>query len=183
MRASSQRRCNLKSEGYYISTVFQVVARRLGRETDECRQLGDSGEHLQPTMWRLQRRRVYQQGSCILMTVMIFFTLSLLLLTGLHRQLEYAIRITHYEQSYLQAYNQAASSLSWGITRRWPLKSLQYNKSRYYGKWTCEKQAFHGLKACIKAEAASNLLWLKGEERAPCPTKLKRLFYTNRLLR
>ncbi|WP_339058140.1 YgdB family protein [Candidatus Regiella endosymbiont of Tuberolachnus salignus] len=155
----------------YIAFVFEVAAKRPGRPTDERRQLGNSGEHPQPTIRRLQRQRVYQQGSCILITVMIFFTLSLLLLTGLHRQLEYAIRITHHEQSYLQAYNQAASSLSWGITRRWPLKSLQYNKSRYYGKWTCETQAFHGLKACIKAAAASNLLWLKGEGTVPNQTQ------------
>ncbi|AWK14814.1 YgdB family protein [Candidatus Fukatsuia symbiotica] len=108
-------------------------------------------------------RSVYQQGSSTLLAVAVFFTLSLFLLMGLHHQLNRAMRITQDQQFYLRAYNQAASSLNWGLSHSWPLRLLQHSSTGQRGKWHCAIQQPHGLKACIKAMITSGTFWLKGE--------------------
>lgn len=55
---------------------------------------------------------------------MLLLALGLMLLNAQHRQLDNALLLAADQQRYLQAYNQAASALSWGISQRWPRAEL-----------------------------------------------------------
>lgn len=68
--------------------------------------------------WRTQR------GGSTLAAVMLLLALGLMLLNAQHRQLDNALLLAADQQRYLQAYNQAASALSWGMSQRWPRAEL-----------------------------------------------------------
>lgn len=67
--------------------------------------------------------RQTQRGGSALAAVMLLLALGLMLLNAQHRQLDNALLLAADQQRYLQAYNQAASALSWGMSQRWHVPS------------------------------------------------------------
>lgn len=108
-------------------------------------------------------KRPYQKGTGTLISVLIIFTVGLLLLTALQRELEGAFNISGQERFYLKAYNQAASSLSWGVSKQWPLRSLSQRTSRRHQGWYCETEQINQLKSCIKPMLEIGIFLIKGE--------------------
>lgn len=108
-------------------------------------------------------KQPYQKGAGTLISVIILFAMSLLLLTVLHRELEEVLQIGRHERFYLKAYNQAASSLSWGLSKNWPLKSLSRQTSKQHQRWYCKTEQTYQLKACIKPILTTDVFLMKGE--------------------
>ncbi len=87
------------------------------------------------------------------------FSLGLFWLSAIHRQLDNIQQITGEEQRYLRAYNQAESSLNWGVSQRWALRIPW----RVGSAWHCMAHQELGLKACVKRSSLAGFFILKGE--------------------
>ncbi len=108
----------------------------------------------------------HQRGNSVLVLVIIVLFLGLLLLNSLDRQLDILLLMAGDERRYLRAYNQAISSLNWGINRTWnlPLPFFYHStRSRTILSWHCEEQPADGLKACIKPAMVPGVFVIKGE--------------------
>lgn len=103
--------------------------------------------------------QVFQRGSSTLAAVMTLFSLGLFWLSAIHRQLDNIQQITGEEQRYLRAYNQAESSLNWGVSQRWALRIPW----RVGSAWHCMAHQELGLKACVKRSSLAGFFILKGE--------------------
>ncbi|PWC26231.1 DUF2509 family protein [Brenneria nigrifluens] len=90
--------------------------------------------------------------------VMLLSIVGLLLLSGLQRQLDAAIRTGSDERHYLHAFNQALSSLNWGMSLRW--------RDAEQG-WQCQALAPESLRACLKKASGGEEWLLRGEGRLP----------------
>ncbi|QTF10869.1 YgdB family protein [Brenneria izadpanahii] len=90
--------------------------------------------------------------------VMLISIVGLLLMSGLQRQLDAAMRTGSDERHYLRAFNQALSSLNWAMSLRWRDAGTH---------WQCRTLATEGLKACLR-KASDDVQWLlRGEGRLP----------------
>ncbi len=98
--------------------------------------------------WRTQR------GGSTLAAVMLLLALGLMLLNAQHRQLDNALLLAADQQRYLQAYNQAASALSWGMSQRWPRAELSA------AVWLCRQRA--ELTACARLSARAGVVTIRG---------------------
>lgn len=113
----------------------------------------------------------YQRGSGALVAIMLLLVLGLLLLNSLHRQLDSVLLLSNNESRYLLAYNQALSSLNWGLSRTWAISlspGSKLSKSTLLSKvslWHCEEQAEQGVKACIKPATSRGFFVMKGESQ------------------
>ena len=85
---------------------------------------------------------------------MLLLALGLMLLNAQHRQLDNALLLAADQQRYLQAYNQAASALSWGISQRWPRAELSA------AAWLCRQRA--ELTACARLSARAGVVTVRG---------------------
>ncbi|WP_145576243.1 YgdB family protein [Yersinia alsatica] len=104
----------------------------------------------------------HQQGASTLAAVATLFVLGLFLLSALHRQLDNIQQITAEEQRHLRAFNQAASSLNWGLKQHW-LFALPWPAGT---TWHCNEHQQYGLKACIKPASLTGFFILRGESQA-----------------
>lgn len=95
-----------------------------------------------------------QRGGSTLAAVMLLLTLGLMLLNAQHRQLDNALLLAADQQRYLQAYNQAASALSWGMIQRWPRAELNAVT------WLCRQQT--ELTACARLSARAGVVMVRG---------------------
>ncbi|CFQ33664.1 YgdB family protein [Yersinia bercovieri] len=102
-----------------------------------------------------------QQGASTLAAVATLFALGLFLLSALHRQLDNIQQITAEEQRHLRAFNQASSSLAWGINQRWSF-TLPWSAG---AAWHCNEHPHYGLKACIKPASLTGFFILRGESQ------------------
>lgn len=98
--------------------------------------------------------RQTQQGGSTLAAVMLLLALGLMLLNAQHRQLDNALLLASDQQRYLQAYNQAASALSWGMSQRWPRAALSA------AAWSCRQRA--ELTACARLSARAGVVTVRG---------------------
>lgn len=98
---------------------------------------------------------VAQRGGSTLAAVMMLLVMGLMLLNAQQRQLNSALLLASDQQRYLQAYNQAASALSWGMAQRWPLGGLNADG------WLCRRNG--GLTACARLSAREGIVLLRGE--------------------
>jgi len=96
-----------------------------------------------------------QQGGSTLAAVMMLLVMGLMLLNAQHRQLDSALLLASDQQRYLQAYNQAASALSWGMAQRWPQGGLSA------GGWLCRQNV--ELSACVRQSARAGMVLVRGE--------------------
>ncbi|ATM94668.1 membrane protein [Yersinia frederiksenii] len=104
----------------------------------------------------------YQQGASTLVTVVTLFVLGLFLLSALHRQLDNIQQITAEEQRHLRAFNQATSSLNWGLKQHW-LFAMPW---RLGSTWYCNEHQQYGLKTCIKPASLTGFFILRGESQS-----------------
>lgn len=95
-----------------------------------------------------------QRGGSTLAAVMLLLALGLTLLNAQHRQLDNALLLAVDQQRYLQAYNQAASALSWGMLQRWPRTELSATA------WLCRQRA--ELTACARLSARAGVVTVRG---------------------
>lgn len=100
-----------------------------------------------------------QRGTSTLAAIATLFAFGLFLLSALHRQLDNIQKITVEEQHHLRAFNQATSSLNWGLTQSWSF-SLPWQKR---APWHCHEQPQYGLKACIRPSSLAGFFILRGE--------------------
>lgn len=91
----------------------------------------------------------------MLAAVMMLLVMGLLLLNAQQRQLDSALLLASDQRRYLQAYNQAASALSWGMAQRWPLGGLNADG------WLCRHNG--GLTACARLSARAGIVLVRGE--------------------
>ncbi|OWF78829.1 YgdB family protein [Yersinia alsatica] len=104
----------------------------------------------------------HQQGASTLAAVATLFVLGLFLLSALHRQLDNIQQITAEEQRHLRAFNQAASSLNWGLKQHW-LFALPWSAGT---TWHCNEHQQYDLKACIKPASLTGFFILRGESQS-----------------
>lgn len=90
--------------------------------------------------------------------VMLISIMGLILMSGLQRQLDATVQMGNDERHYLRAFNQALSSLSWGMNVGWP--PLQ-------DSWTCQKMATDMLNVCLKKSTSEGVGILRGEGVLP----------------
>ena len=95
-----------------------------------------------------------QRGGSTLAAVMLLLALGLMLLNAQHRQLDNALLLAADQQRYLQAYNQAASALSWGMLQRWPRAELSA------AAWLCRQRV--ELTACARLSARAGVVTVRG---------------------
>ncbi|WP_448511564.1 YgdB family protein [Photorhabdus laumondii] len=103
----------------------------------------------------------YQQGNVLLISVLILLTVSLMMLKALHHHLDNALIMMVDERRYLKAFQQAESSLAWGIAQSWPLHSSQIEDSNKTEEWYCQQQQEFHLTSCLKRQS-SHFFLLKG---------------------
>ncbi|MDW5501962.1 YgdB family protein [Pseudomonas lundensis] len=96
-----------------------------------------------------------QRGGSTLAAVMMLLVMGLMLLNAQHRQLDSALLLAADEKRYLQAYNQAASALSWGVAQSWPRGRLATNG------WWCQQAS--ELRACAKLSAQAGIVLVRGD--------------------
>ena len=102
-----------------------------------------------------------QRGTSTLAAIATLFALGLLLLSAMHRQLDNIQQITAVDKRYLSAFNQATSSLNWGISQRWLFTLPKHTKAT----WHCQEKQLIGLKACIKPASLTGFYILSGESQ------------------
>jgi hypothetical protein len=96
-----------------------------------------------------------QRGGSTLAAVMMLLVMGLMLLNAQHRQLDSALLLAADEKQYLQAYNQAASALSWGVAQSWPIGRLATNG------WWCQQTG--ELRACAKLSSQAGMVLVRGD--------------------
>jgi len=104
--------------------------------------------------------QVHQRGSAMILSVMMMMGLGLLALNTLNQHLNSALALTGQEHRYLQAWQQAASSLSWGASQRWLLSTSP--------TWQCQSlttgpAADRPLRSCVRPSHRPGIFILKGE--------------------
>nr|WP_246545060.1 YgdB family protein [Photorhabdus hainanensis] len=78
---------------------------------------------------------------------------SLMMLKALHHHLDNALIMMVDERRYLKAFQQAESSLAWGIAQSWSLDETE--------EWYCQQQQEFHLTSCLKRQS-SHFFLLKG---------------------
>ncbi|GKV94002.1 MULTISPECIES: YgdB family protein [Pectobacterium] len=108
-----------------------------------------------------------QTGSGTLPMVLLIAVIGLLLMSGLQRQLDTAIQVGNDERHYLRAFNQALSSLNWGIGLRWRVSTES---------WQCQQLSAEQLVVCLRAASDGKQGVLRGEGTLPASTRTLRLY-------
>ncbi|WP_340620860.1 YgdB family protein [Xenorhabdus siamensis] len=106
-------------------------------------------------MHNLRQQHKNQRGHALLVSILMMLTLSLMMLKALHYQQENALLMMFDEQKYLNAFQQAESSLAWGSVQSWPLHS------RELGSWICLQKSGSYLQSCLR-RYQDDLFLLKG---------------------
>ncbi|QZN95326.1 YgdB family protein [Symbiopectobacterium purcellii] len=104
-------------------------------------------------------KRWCQQGNGALLMVMLLAASGLLLMTGMQRQLDSALSLTHDERRYWQTRVLAESSLQWGLGQEW----LMGNRSDEQ----CLGYAAEGLQVCLRQVPGEHYMLLRGEGHLP----------------
>lgn len=104
--------------------------------------------------------QIRQRGSAMILSVMMMMGLGLLALNTLNQHLNSALALTGQEHRYLLAWQQAASSLSWGASQRWLLSTTP--------AWQCQSlttgpAAGNPLRSCVRPANHPGIFILKGE--------------------
>ncbi|KGM27161.1 hypothetical protein KS18_16050 [Photorhabdus luminescens] len=89
----------------------------------------------------------------MLISVLILLAVSLMMLKALHHHLDNALIMMVDERRYLKAFQQAESSLAWGVAQSWSLDETE--------EWYCQQQQEFHLTSCLKRQS-SHFFLLKG---------------------
>lgn len=109
-----------------------------------------------------------QQGSALILTVMMIMALGLLGLNTVNQHLNAALSLTRSEKQYLQSWELAVSSLNWGLQRHWtiPNENQWLCVGRVNSRSTSEKfEQTSDLKSCLKKAEVEGQYFLRGEGR------------------
>ncbi|WP_347254139.1 DUF2509 family protein [Leminorella grimontii] len=90
-----------------------------------------------------------QRGYATLLLVMMLLAFSMMMLKGVHRQLDQRVRMQVDERRYLQNRQRAHSALAWASSLRWSLNGEG---------WRCERHEARRLNACVRALSSDELL-------------------------
>ncbi len=113
-------------------------------------------------------KRWCQQGTGALLMVMLLAAAGLLLMTGMQRQLDSALSLTHDERRYWQTLVLAESSLQWGIGQVW----LMGNRTDEQ----CLNYVAEGLRVCLRQVPGEHYMLLRGEGHLPRAASVMVLF-------
>ncbi|MEH2919651.1 YgdB family protein [Samsonia erythrinae] len=112
-------------------------------------------------------RKRGQRGSATLAMVLLSAIIGLLLISGLQRQLDAAMRLGNDERLYLSAFNQALSALNRGLGQRW---------SALTQHWQCQRLSPDPLVVCLRAASDGVRGILRGEGELPTTDGPLRLY-------
>lgn len=113
-------------------------------------------------------KRWNQRGNGALVMVMLLAAVGLLLMTGMQRQLDSALYLTHDERRYWQTLVLAESSLQWGIGQVW----LMGNRSDEQ----CLSYAAERLRVCLRDVPGEHYMLLRGEGHLPASSSVMVLY-------
>lgn len=97
----------------------------------------------------------YQQGNGALVMVMLLAVVGLLLMTGMQRQLDSALHLTHDERRHWQTLVLAESSLQWGLGQVWLMDNSTGEQ--------CLRYVSEGLYVCLRQVPGVHYKLLRGE--------------------
>lgn len=110
--------------------------------------------------------RSNEQGSAMLLSIAVLMVLGLAILNALHEQLSGALALTHNEHRYLLAWEQASSSLSWGLAQKWRQPdNLQWHcvqNNRLQKNTGIIAVKSSGLLSCARAASRPDVFIVKG---------------------
>lgn len=102
-----------------------------------------------------------EQGSAMILSIMMMMSLGILMLTTLGQHLTGALSLTAHEHRYLLARENAVSSLNWGLKQLWPLATDD--------RWRCQHLDVviaglsQQLNSCIRPSLREDIVLVKGE--------------------
>lgn len=99
-----------------------------------------------------------QRGSAMILSIMMMMSLGLLVLTTLGQHLSGALLLTSNEHRYLLSWEQAESSLNWGMRQSWTASTGS--------GWQCQtttNELTGPLRSCIRPSLREGVFLLKGE--------------------
>ncbi|TPG60728.1 YgdB family protein [Ewingella americana] len=103
----------------------------------------------------------HERGSAMILSIVMMMSLGLLVLTTLGQHLSGALLLTANEHRYLMAWEQAESSLNWGMRLSWAIPSGD--------GWQCQRGSMvlaglgQPLTSCIRPSLREGFFLLKGE--------------------
>jgi len=111
-----------------------------------------------------ERSRRLAQGNALILSIMMMMTLGLLALNKVNQYLDSALALTRSEQGYWVAWELAASSLNWGLSRSWePFTAGGWQCATYAEPVTEAGASRQRLTSCVKPAELVDLYILRGE--------------------
>lgn len=113
-------------------------------------------------MKRIAPHGLKQQGSAMMLSIMMMMSLGIIVLSNLGLQLADGVALSAYEHRYLNAREQAESSLNWGLNQEWEASNGQ--------QWLCQQADVewhnnlrHRLNSCVRPSLREGIFLFKGE--------------------
>lgn len=103
----------------------------------------------------------HERGSAMILSIVMMMSLGLLVLTTLGQHLSGALLITAHEHRYFLEWEQAESSLNWGMQQSWAIPSGN--------GWQCQQRNLSAaslgqpLNSCMRPSLREGIFLLKGE--------------------
>lgn len=109
---------------------------------------------------RKDSSQYYQQGSAMILSIMVMMGLGMIALNSLQQQLSSGLALTSHQHRYVIAWENAMSSLNWGLSQTWKLSPD--------AKWQCQRVAPGVIVAgtgriCIRPSLREEVFVLRGE--------------------
>jgi len=101
-----------------------------------------------------------QQGSAMILSIMVMMGLGIIALNALQQQLSAGLALTSNQHRYVIAWENAASSLSWGVSQPW--------KAFSDAKWQCQDVPAVVVgtgsgRACVRPSLRIDVFVVRGE--------------------
>ena len=98
----------------------------------------------------------------MILSIMVMMGLGMIALNSLQQQLSAGLALTSHQHRYAIAWENAASSLSWGISERWKLTAQT--------KWQCQALtsgilAVGSGRTCVRPSLREDVFVVRGEGR------------------
>lgn len=114
---------------------------------------------------------ISERGSALILTIMLMMTLSLFALQQLAQPLGTALAQFRSEQHYLQAWEQAVSSLNWGLSTTWaqPVEQQWQCLQLSISASAADQQQKQTLNVCLQSIHSRYLLRAAGKIKPASP--------------
>lgn len=112
---------------------------------------------------RTNPSQYHQQGSAMILSIMVMMGLGMIALNSLQQQLSAGLALTSHQHRYAIAWENAASSLSWGVSEPWKLTAQT--------KWQCQTLTVGIMTAgsgrtCVRPSLREDVFVVRGEGRS-----------------